>query len=608
VRSAIAVLAAVVACLLAAPGASAAPPFTGQCGLQLCGWISEDGSRAVFPFYEELTPRAARAQVYERAGGTTRALVPYPSDPPDPTYAAPLGISADARHVFVWTNLALDPGDADGNTSDVYDISKGGAQLISTGPLDDQSSLDSAPVAPFMPTFAGASAGGSRVFLWSMRPIVPEDTDGCPDVYERSAGVTTLVSTGPTASASFPWPQCDLAVFRGISADDSHVFFSTYDQLVAGDDGGDDVYQRVGGQVSLVTDYQGYDDGCVDTPKFGDSSADGATVLFATNMPIDPGDDDVTMDVYKREPDGRFVLVSAGSEGKPPGAGCGMFDGDSPIAISADGRTSIYETAADLGDADPDTTTDIYSVTDGSGPVLVTTGGATPTQRGGAAGRWTTDVSDDASRVAFETDSALVQADTDEATDVYLRSPGRTELVSTGPDSRDAALDAALIGISGDGTTVGFATRERLTGEDFDRAPDIYVRHVDVSGGVSGRAGASKLSRAKRTVLVSAEAIAPRMSIKSGRLIGSRVVKLRIGCPKAEKSGPCHGVAAAKHGRASGRVAFKVRPGLVRAVALRLSRPIDDRTPRVATRVRGVDRLGNARTVRRSLVLGSARR
>ena len=68
-----------------------------------------------------------------------------------------------------------------------------------------------------MMTFEGASADGSRVFLQSwFSPVVPEDTDGCPDLYERSAGRTTLVSTGPTATPTFPPGTCDLVRFGGL--------------------------------------------------------------------------------------------------------------------------------------------------------------------------------------------------------------------------------------------------------------------------------------------------------------------------------------------------------------------------------------------------------
>jgi len=62
-------------------------------------------------------------------------------------------------------------------------------------------------------------------------------------------------------------------------------------------------------------------------------------------MPIAAEDKDSTYDVYKRLPDGSYSLVSRGTEG---GIGpCGL-GGDSPIALSADGRTAIFETAEGL--------------------------------------------------------------------------------------------------------------------------------------------------------------------------------------------------------------------------------------------------------------------
>lgn len=582
--------------------APAAQVYTPECASQFCGGVSEDGSRAVFPFYEELTPRAGRAQVYERSGGVTRALVPYPANPPAPTYVALLGLSADIGHVFVYTNLALAPDDRDGDTGDVYDISGGQATLLSTGPLDDQSSLASGPGAPFMMNFQGASADGLHVFFQSLfAPVLATDTDTCPDVYERFGGETRLVSTGPTASAGFPVPTCDLASFDGVSADGSHVFFSSSDHLVPGDEGGKDIYQRVGDTVSLLTTYLEADGNCVDTPQFGDASTDGRTVLFSTNMRISPEDHDRTGDVYKREPDGSFVLVSRGTEGPPVGEDCAMFAGDRPVAISADGRTAIFETTAALSPEDGDSTGDLYSATDGGAAALITTGSLSGLER-----QWVADVSDDATSVAFETRERLVPEDTDQAVDVYLRSGGRTELVSTGPTSGDGPLDAKLLNISGDGGSVAFATRERMTAEDIDRAGDFYIRRLDGASTAAGSASASKALRpGARTVLISAESIPPRMRIAPlGRLSGSRRAKVRLACPRAETSGPCHGLVTLRAGgAAAAKGGFQIRPGKSRWVTLTLRRTVDSHSVAALVRVRGVDRLGNEKTVTRHVAL-----
>jgi hypothetical protein len=586
--------------------APAAQVYNAECESHFCGGVSEDGSRAVFPFYEELTPRAGRAQVYERSGGVTRALIPYPANPPAPTYVALLGLSADAGHAFVYTNLALAPDDRDGDTGDVYDISGGGATLLSTGPLDDQSSLASGPAAPFMMNFQAASADGLHVFFQSLfAPVVATDTDTCPDVYERFGGETRLVSTGPTASASFPVPVCDVASFDGVSADGSHVFFSSFDHLVPEDEGGRDVYQRVGDTVSLLTTYREGDGNCVDTPQFGDASADGRTMLFSTNMRVSPEDRDRTGDVYKREPDGSFVLVSRGTEGPPVGEACAMFAGDRPVAISADGRTAIFETTAALSPEDGDSTADLYSAIDGGAAALVTTGSPDPSSSGPER-QWVADVSDDATRVAFETRERLVPEDTDQAVDVYLRSGGRTELVSTGPTSGDGPLDAKLLNVSGDGGSVAFATRERMTAEDIDRASDFYIRRLDGASTAAGSASASKAPRpGARTVLISAESIPPRMRIATlGRLSGSRRAKVRLACPRAETSGPCHGLVTLRAGGVTAaKGGFQIRPGKSRWVTLRLRRTVDSRSAAALVRVRGVDRLGNERTVTRHVAL-----
>ena len=561
--------------LLALPSAAAGQSYRAECNTAFCGGVSEDGSRAVFPFAEELTRGAERTQIYERSRGVTRPLVPYPDDAPNPSYTVLMGISADARHVFVHTALALVPEDRDGNTQDIYDISGGTATLLSTGPLDPQTSINDGLGAPFMMLFKGTSADGERVFLDSLfEPVVPEDTDRCPDVYERSRGQIKLISTGPTATQSYPSPMCDLAAFQGVSVDGSHVFFSTYDHLIPEDDDGVDIYQRVGDTLGIVTTYPPVAETCVDVPEFGDASADGRTVLFASNMPISPADTDSTMDVYRREPDGTFTLVSRGTEGGAGVGGCNPYYGDKAVALSADGRTAIFETRSRLSGEDRDSSPDLYSTSDSGQMSLVTTGPADPNldEQILVPPAWPADFSDDVTHIAFESRQALVAGDTDDSVDVYLRAGGQTELVSTGPTGGNAAANAELLSISGDGQTVAFATKERLTELDSDGKMDFYLRRT---GQLSrpGSASTSKQRRVRRTVLISAESIAPRMRVTAnGRLFGSRRAAVRLGCPKAEKSGPCHGALRLAGGRAKGRAGFQVPAGKSKWIMVPLRR------------------------------------
>jgi len=600
-------IAVVLVVMLAFPaGAGAVQGYKAECETAFCGGVSEDGSRAVFPFYEELTQGAGRAQVYERVGGVTRALVPYPDDPPERTYVGLVGLSADARHAFVSTNLSLVPDDRDGGGTDVYDIFGGVPSLLSTGPLDTQAEPGFGPMSLPM-FFMGASADGTRVFMDSLfEGLVPEDTDRCVDVYERFGGQTRLISTGPTATPSFPEGNCDMASYDGLSRDGSHVFFKTGDHLIAEDEGGTDIYQRAGDALMVLTTYPEVERNCVDVPWFGDASADGTVVLFSTNIPILAEDQDSTYDVYKRLPDGSYSLVSRGTEG---GIGPCGFNGDKPVALSVDGRTSIFATLASLSPEDRDSSADLYSTDDSGAMSLVTTGptDTSPDEQTYVPPAWPADVSDDASHVAFESRQPLVSTDTDDSVDVYLRAGGHTQLISTGPLGGNASTRADLLSISGDGQTIAFATKEQLTAEDTDHKMDFYVSRV----GQVTRPGSASTSarRAKRhTVLISAESIPPRMRI-SGRakLLFSGEIALGISCPKAEKSGPCHGklkLARARHAKSLGVASFRIAPGKRKRIQISLRRSLPMSAPRsLFARVRGVDRLGNSAIAARRVTL-----
>ena len=144
-----------------------------------------------------------------------------------------------------------------------------------------------------------SSDDGTRVFFNTAEPLVTADTDTRTDLYERSGGVTTLVSTGPTGGngafdAQFQdvvqgrpagllrdrrapdlgrhgqqsrrvragrrrhdsrldrarWAAMTLRTpsSAGISQDGLHVYFVAYESLVAEDQDSDrkDVYERYG--------------------------------------------------------------------------------------------------------------------------------------------------------------------------------------------------------------------------------------------------------------------------------------------------------------------------------------------------------------------------
>src|SRR6185312_1816607 len=122
-----------------------------------------------------------------------------------------LFISRDGTHVFFETQESLVPTDSD-TSIDGYERTGGTTNLVSTGPAGNQT---------LVADFLMVSEDGSRVFFDTAASLVPTDTDGRDDVYERFRGATTLISTGPADNGS------DRANFITITPDGSAALFST---------------------------------------------------------------------------------------------------------------------------------------------------------------------------------------------------------------------------------------------------------------------------------------------------------------------------------------------------------------------------------------------
>ncbi len=59
---------------------------------------------------------------------------------------------------------------------------------------------------------------------------MPADGDSATDVYERAAGVTTLISTGPDDAENG-----EGVYFEAVSPDGSHAFLNSHESLIAAD-------------------------------------------------------------------------------------------------------------------------------------------------------------------------------------------------------------------------------------------------------------------------------------------------------------------------------------------------------------------------------------
>jgi hypothetical protein len=84
-------------------------------------------------------------------------------------------------------------------------------------------------------------------------------------------------------------------------------------------------------------------------------------------------------------------------------------------------------------------------------------------------------LSQDGSRVFFDTPDALVPGDTNGKNDVYEWSDGEAKLISTGKSGTDSYFADA----GADGDDVFFTTKEPLVGWDKDQSRDVYVARVN---------------------------------------------------------------------------------------------------------------------------------
>ena len=133
--------------------------------------------------------------------------------------------------------------------------------------------------------------------LWSPGTPIPAGNvpPGCEDLYDRFGATTTLVSTGPRNANADSYP-----FYVGAADDASHVIFSTDAQLVTADhDSSFDLYDRSAGTTTLVSTGPagGNDELSVDGWHV---SPDGTRVVFATDESLVTGDADSRTDMYER--------------------------------------------------------------------------------------------------------------------------------------------------------------------------------------------------------------------------------------------------------------------------------------------------------------------
>jgi hypothetical protein len=309
---------------------------------------SDDGTHVFFQTQEQLTSgdTDSNADVYDRSNGTTTTLASTgPAGGNGAFDSSFAGASADGSHVFIETADRLTSSDTDSNI-DVYDRSNGTTTLVSIGSSGGNGATDA--------YFAGASKGGSRVWFETNESLVPGDTDGNQDVYQRSSGITTLMSTGPSGgSGTFD------ANFQGASSDGSRVWIGTLEPLAPTDtDTSFDIYERSGGTTTQLSLGPTGGNGASDA-IFAGATPDGSMVFFETPEALVSADTDAFPDVYQRS-QGTTTLISTGPNGTPTSWA-------SFLATNDNGSRVLFKTGDQLLAQDTDSEVDIYASTDTTG-------------------------------------------------------------------------------------------------------------------------------------------------------------------------------------------------------------------------------------------------
>jgi hypothetical protein len=417
---------------------------------------SADGTRVFFRTAEPLVSgdTDTTQDLYERFNGTTTLMSTGPAGGNGTFQAIFNAISQDGSRALFSTAESLVGADADGGWTDVYQRSNGTTTLISTGALGGN--------GQFGATYAGKSQDGSRVFFHTDEPLEGSDLDIAQDVYARSGGATSHLSIGPAGgngNADFDYD----AFFDGASADGSIAWLHTDEVLIGGDsDTANDVYQRIGAAITLVSG------GNADTGAFWvGSSENGSRVFFDTQESLVAPDTDASTDIYERA-GGSTTLISTGPDGGN-GELFSAFQG-----TTADGSRVFFHTPESLLAQDTDGMQDVYERAGGVTTLvsqgLGSTNGLEPATFNGA--------SRDGTRVFFDTSEHLVGIATGIYPDIYERYAGSTTFLSVGPTGGNADFFAYFRGVSDDGTRLFFETAEALVGSDTDSAQDVYASSI----------------------------------------------------------------------------------------------------------------------------------
>jgi hypothetical protein len=300
------------------------------------------------------------------------------------------------------------------------------------------------PKGPLDPTYQWVSSDGSNVFFTSCEQLTNDSTAvaipshtvesayecaGGEDLYQYdlASGVLTDLSVDHTPGDS---SGANVQGVLGTSADGSYVYFVATGVLASGAvPGGDNLYVSHGGATSFIATLEGGDN----SDWLG--ANDNFTAIYTA----------------RATPDGRHLA----------------FDSTASLTgYDNAGFDEIFLYGADSGQLSC-----VSCNPTGARPIG-------PSSLNPAESRHfeylPRNLSEDGSRVFFDSRDALVPGDTNGRQDVYEWEGGRVYLISSGTSGEDSTfLDA-----SASGDDVFFSTTSQLVGQDTDESMDIYDARV----------------------------------------------------------------------------------------------------------------------------------
>jgi hypothetical protein len=406
---------------------------------QLAASGSADLSHVAFESASKLTadaPDDGAAKAFESVDGHLRLAGIMPNGEPAPSHPGERdsfiagetggGPEPDTNHSVSADGSRVIFGTGE-NFSGPFFVRENGTTTI---PVSASQRTTPDPAGPQLARFSGASADVSKVLFTSKEELTNDANTGIADSgndlyeYDLASGVLTDLSPGGEVYE------------RGViamSQDASYVYFVARTQLAAGGTSGQEqIYLRHDGVTAFVAPLPGAEERL----PAARVSPDGRHLVFLTAHPVTSYENAGHAELYLYDaPTGLLRCASCNPSGAPATS-------DASFGAVAE-ALGIFQTSY-----------------------------------------LTRAVSDDGTRVFFDTGEALVPQDVNGKRDVYEYEEGQLHLISSGEGNSDAEFGDA----SPSGADVFFLTRDRLVGQDKDDNVDLYDAKIGGGYPDSGQA------------------------------------------------------------------------------------------------------------------------